>query len=821
MHIYVGTFLLALAILALEITLTRILSVTTYYHLAFLAISTAMLGMTAAATKIFLNPKHFSVERLETNLGRACFGFALAAPVSLVLLCLIPVELISSVMSLLGLLCVTAACTLPFYFAGIAITLVLTKSSLPIGFIYASDLVGAALGCLLVLVGLEFLDAPSLILLCAALGAAAGVVYLWSTPRRGLRTMNMAAAIALTAMTFINAQSSSFIRPLVVKGKIQPATKYALERWNSFSRVAVFPEATSEPKLWGSSPTTPLNPLRQRYMNIDGAAGTVMFQFESLDDIEHLRYDVTNVAHAVRPHGAACVIGVGGGKDVQSALLFGHSSVLGIDVNPIFVSLLKNQFRDFVHVADRKDVKLVVDEARSYLSRSNDKFSLLQMSLVDTWAATGAGAMTLSENALYTVEAWKVFIDRLEPDGLFTVSRWYDPDNLGETGRLVSLAAMVLLENGVTHPAGHLALVTQGRVATLILSKQPMSGEDVDALNTFCAQMEFNVVATPIQSPRHPLLRSLLAVRSPSELLQVRQETPYRFDPTTDEDPHFFNILRLRDALNFFGQHGVFQMLAARETGMIRGNVIATTVLVGLIVILAIMSVLTVVVPLVLRPTGDDPDFPVGKIVWSGALYFSLIGAGFMLLEIAMMQRLSVFLGHPMYGLGIVLCLLILSSGVGSFLSERLPLTRTPWVYGYLLLLAATIIAARFVLTAMMTHLVAAPMPAKIACSVLAIFPVGILLGFCFPTGMRLVRRVDPAETPWYWALNGIFGVLSSAVAVFISIFIGISTNFYLAAGCYLLAALCVVSIVRRHTLASPIEMCEDAAAEPLSSAAG
>ncbi len=800
MHIYFGTFLLALVMLALEITLTRILSVTTYYHLAFLAISTAMLGMTAAATAVFLNPQRFSAERLEANLGRACLRFAIAAPVALILLCLIPVVLSPSIMSLFGLIAVTTACTLPFYYAGIAITLVLTKSSLPIGFIYASDLVGAAMGCLLVLGGLEILDAPSLILLCGAIGAAAGAAYLWRSGRTGLRTMNIAAAIVLAAMTIINAQSSRFIRPMVVKGRVQPATEYVMERWNSFSRIAVYPQMTTGPVLWGPSPRTPPELLNSRDMFIDGEAATVVRQFHRMADIEHLRYDVTNVAHAMRPHGAACVIGVGGGRDIQSAILFGHSPIVGVEVNPIFISLLENEFRDFARIADRQDVKLVTDEARSYLSRSDEKFSVLQMSLIDTWAATGAGAMTLSENALYTVEGWKVFIDRLADDGLFTVSRWYDPDNLGETGRLLSLATMVLFENGVTRPADHLALVTSRQIATLVLSKRPMSSDDIDALNAFCGQMDFNVVATPEKLPENPMLRSVLSVKSPSELFQLPQDTPYRFDPTTDEDPYFFNILRLSDALNLFGKDGVLQMLDAKENGVRRGNAMATTVLVGLIMILSVMSVLTVVVPLIFRPQVGDPAIPAGRVVWSGAIYFSLIGAGFMLLEIAMLQRLSVFLGHPVYGLGVVLFAIILSTGVGSFLSERLPLTRAPWVYGYLVLLGLMIVGERFVLTALMTNLVAAPMATKIACSVAAIFPVGILLGFCFPTGMRLVRRIDAAETPWYWALNGIFGVLSSALAVFISIFVGISTNFYLAAGCYMLAAVCVVSMVRRRT---------------------
>jgi hypothetical protein len=724
-------------------------------------------------------------------------------PVALILLCLIPVKLSPSIMTLLALLSVTAACALPFYFAGIAITLVLTKGSLPVGFVYASDLVGAAMGCLLVLGGLEILDAPSLILLCGAVGALAGVFYLWNSGQKGLRRLNLAATIVLATFTIVNAQSARFIRPLVVKGKVEPATSYILEKWNSFSRVAVFPETINRPNLWGPSPKAPSKPLPQHFMNIDGEAGTVMRPFHNLADIEHLRYDVTNVAHAVRSRGAACVIGVGGGKDVQSAILFGHSPIVGVDVNPVFISLLEHEFRDYVHVADRKDVKLVVDEARSYLSRSDEKFSVIQMSLIDTWAATGAGAMTLSENALYTVEGWKVLIDRLDEDGLFTVSRWYDPNNLGETGRLLSLATMVLLENGVSRPADHLALVTQDTVATLILSKRPLSENDLDALNAFCGGMGFSVVATPRKTPEHPLLRSLLSAKSPSELLAVRRDTPFRFDPTTDEDPHFFNILRLSDALDFYAKTGVMQLLSSNETGVLAGNLIATTALVGLIGILTLMSALTVVVPLILGPRSANPDSPAGRVVWSGALYFVLIGAGFMLLEVAMMQRLAVFLGHPVYGLGVVLCIIILSTGVGSFLSERLPLTQAPWVYLYPLLLGVVIVGVRFVLTALMTHLVAAPMAAKIACSVATIFPVGILLGFCFPTGMRLVRRIDPAETPWYWALNGIFGVLSAAVAVFISTFGGISMNFYLAAGCYFLASFCIASIVRRGTQAA------------------
>ena len=170
-------------------------------------------------------------------------------------------------------------------------------------------------------------------------------------------------------------------------------------------------------------------------MRIDGAAGTTVRGFSRLEDLEHLRYDITNVAYYLRPSGGACIIGVGGGRDLQSALHFGHKRVLGVDVNQIFIDLHNKEFSKFAGLANREGVSLVADEARSYLSRIDDKFSIVQMSLVDTWAATGAGAFSFTENALYTVEGWGVFLSRLKDDGLFTVSRWHDPENLGETGR--------------------------------------------------------------------------------------------------------------------------------------------------------------------------------------------------------------------------------------------------------------------------------------------------------------------------------------------------------------------------------------------------
>lgn len=795
MQVYLGTFLLAFAMLALEITLTRLLSVTTWYHLAFFAIATAMLGMTAGAATVYLRPRRFTPQRLHENLAAACMRFALAVPLALVILCLTPLTLMLTVMSVFAMLLVTVACSLPFYFAGIAITLVLTKCPLPIGKLYASDLIGASFGCLFVLGGLEILDAPSLILLCGSLGALAAVAFGFADATRRVSAWRLATLGLLAAVALGNATSTRLIRPVVVKGLVWPAHLDLFERWNSFSRVSVGPVEYGPPFYWGGgSPRAPKTPMLHYPMHIDGGAGTGVRQFHRLEDIDHLRFAVTNVAYHLRPRGGACIIGVGGGKDLQSALLFGHERVKGVDINPIFIDLLEGRFREFAGLADRREVSLVVDEARSYLSRSDEQFAVIQMSLIDTWAATGAGAFSLSENALYTVEAWQVFLKRLSDDGVLTVSRWYSPGNLGETGRLVSLAVAALLRSGSRDPARHLALVTCGNVSTLVLGKNPLREEDVRQLRQVCEQMEFSIAVLPGRPPGHPTLRQIVSVRSLAELERVAASKPLRYDPPTDEDPYFFNMLRLSH----------LGMMFADDPGVVRGNLKATLTLAGLVLSLLVVATATILVPLMVRRPEGDADGQSAKILWDAAVYFSLIGVGFMLVEIALIQKLSVLLSHPVYALGILLFTMILSTGIGSLLSERLPLGRPPWMFLYPLLAAGAILGVRGLLGVLLAEMITSGMPWKILVSIAVIFPVGVVLGFFFPTGMRLARSLRAAETPWYWALNGVFGVLASALAVFFSIFFGISTNFFIAAGCYSLVLVCVWSLHRRMPAAEP-----------------
>lgn len=792
--LYLGTFLIAFTTLALEITLTRILSVTTWYHLAFFAIGVAMLGMTAGATTVYLRSAWFTPSRLQRTVAQACLGYALLTPPALLLILMIPAGFHRSVMGLVSIIAIAVICALPFYCSGVAVSAILTKSHLPIGRLYASDLIGASLGCLFVLGGLEVLDAPSLVLLSSAIGAMAAYAFARQTASQALRRLSLIVGVLLAIATPLNAATMYGIQPLVVKGQLDGVEWHLLDRWNSFSRVVVYKGAEAPPQYWGPSPKAPQEPIYQYGMVIDGLAGTTMRKFATNADIEHLRFDVTNAAYYLRPQGGAAIVGVGGARDIQSALLFGHEKVYGIDVNPIFIDLLQNEFRDFAGVANRKEVTLVVDEARSFLSRTDQRFAVIEMSVIDTFAATGAGAFSLSENALYTVEAWQVFLNRLTDDGIFTVSRWYNPTNIGETGRAASLAVAALLRLGVTDPSQHIAMLATDKISTLLVSKQPFTAQEIAALQQLSADLVFEPVMIPGITPNHEVLARIAAATSPEGLTQAISQETLNYAPSTDEQPYFFNMLRL-DRIQWQMVFGA----SDEQLGTGGGNLKATLTLGTMILTLFVLTLATIVFPLLFWQQRDDQSQGMSPGFAYGAVYFSLIGAGFMFVEIALAQRLSVFLSHPVYALGIVLFTIIASTGIGSYLSDYLPLTRAPWVFLYPVLMAAAIFGVQSVLSSLLVNMITAAILTKTLTAILVILPLGLLMGLFFPTGMKLAQSTNAAEAPWYWALNGIWGVLCSSIAVFISIYISVSLNFMIAAVCYVLLPLCMVGMYRAH----------------------
>ncbi len=772
-----GLFLTTLVTLCIEVLYTRLLSVILWYHLSFFAVSTAMFGMSAGALQVYLSAKSFEGRPTLRALSRLGVLFALSVPLShlIPLVILVPSKQATvSTMTLAALVVMTIAVAVPFFLSGMLVAIALTRVPGRIGLTYAVDLIGAALGTLLVIPLLDGSNISSAFFLCGTLAAAGALCFRLSAGSR-FSPATALAALAMAGIAFANERASDPLRVWLPKGSLIPLQEETEEFWNIHSQVTLSRDLKDVPHFWGAGKGASAFRAQTMGMAIDGLAGTVMTKWDGeLGSLEWSEYDVTALPYHLRAGGDAAVIGVGGGRDILTALRFGCRSVRGIEINDILLDLLRGPLRDFTRLAGRADVTLVHDEARSYLTRTEDRFDVLQMSLIDTWASTGAGAMTLTENGLYTREAWEVFLRVLKPGGIFGVSRWYDPESVSETSRLVSLAASALLARGVATPAEHLALVARNRAATLVLSTSPLSPQDVQRIRATAERFEFKIVFAPGSPAADPQLASIVSSGSEGALARATEHELYDFSPPTDERPFFFNQLKLGGALKTRSW--------AQSLGVVSGNLRATTTLAVLFAVSALLVAGVILVPLLASgmPRMDAQSFALS--LW----YFAAIGLGYMLVQIPSMQRFSVYLGHPVYAVVVILFSMILATGIGSWFSDRMSVDSSPRLVRVLpLAMGAAILAFTSVIQPLIEATIGFGLLARALVVVALVAPVAFLLGFGFPLGLRLVRRISPAALPWMWGVNGACGVFAAVLSVAVSMTWGIHANLYAATALY------------------------------------
>jgi len=770
-----GVFLTALSTLSLEILDTRLLSVLTWYHISFFAVSMAMFGMTAGAVHVYLGGDRFTGDDARREIARHGRWYAVAIALThLVSLC-VPIHVTPSLSFVLSMFLQSVVLATPFFLSGVIIALALTRIPGRIGQVYGTDLVGASLGALVVIPLLAWSNISSAALAVAgiaALGSAAFDHFTGLRPVKG----GIQLCLALVLFAIANAMTIYGLRVTFAKGEPQEAIQLEYEGWNIHSQVVASRPRAAEAYYWAAGELAPKTKDQVvSWLKIDGAAGTPMTKWSGdTADLDWVSHDVTALPYYLRKGGDVGIIGVGGGRDVLTAIWAGSKSVTGVELNQLFLDLLRGKMREFAHIADRADVRLVHDEARSWLTRHPQQFDVLQMSLIDTWAATGAGAFTLSENGLYTIEGWRVFLGSVGPHGLFSVSRWYDPERASETSRLVALATASLLDQGVERPAEHLALVAREKVATLLVSPSPLASSDLDAVKAVAEREGFRILLLPGSEPGDPLLGAISNSRSQAALLATVEDQPLDYRPPSDERPYFFNLVRPDRVLAGIGEW---------STGTIAmGNLLATAVLLVLCGITLVLAFATIYVPLARR--GRPAIAPAAFRV--AVAYFGCLGAGYMMVQIPLMQRFSVYLGHPTWSVAIVLFSMILATGLGSMASDRISRDGLP-VAALAIPIGITmaIVAATTLLGPATQATIAYGLGVR--CAVVAGFtmPIAFLLGFCFPLGMRLVGTLSDEAMPWMWGINGALGVFASVAVVAVSMWAGIDVSLMAAAGLY------------------------------------
>jgi len=757
--------------LLLELALTRLFSVVLFYHFAFLAISIALLGLGSGGVFAYLGKRWLA--RFETRglLATLCAANALAVPAVLELCLHVGVSLELSRANFGRLTAIYLCSAVPFFITGVEFSILFAREAEHIPRLYGADLAGGALACLLVVPLLNWLGGPNTILFAAALAAAAGAVWAASPGLRKLTTVLAAALLLLIAAN----HSGKLIDITKAKGKVRDPAWVEFARWNAISRVEVDRQGYAKAIVIDADASTYI---------MNAAPG----QWTGTDWEKNLMSAPPALANVLRPRGEYAIIGPGGGVDVLRAVANGSPSVTGIEINSIIANtIMRGRYADYAyHLYERPEVHIHVGDGRSFIRNSKQSFDVVQMTLVDTWASTGAGAFALSENSLYTVEAFREYFEHLKPDGLVAITRWefHQPR---EALRVVAVAMQALHELGVSNPARNFMVVSQGQldedgIPVAVLAKKsaftPAEEEEVRG------HMKTYQALTPIFLPSDIELPSKVEPTPFSALITgndpyaFARQYAYNVAPVRDNAPFFFFTLKLGQILG--RRYGVQQGIDWKVN--VGVAVLATVLVISLAAVLAFL-----VVPMALRGGGRRPSVvPL--------FYFVAIGLGYILVEIAFIQRFVLFLGHPTYALTVVVFLLLLSSGAGS-LASRGWLNQTGRSVLPLALIACAILLYVFILPAILNLLVGLAFVAKLAVSAVLLAPLGFVMGMPFPSGLRALANSQSGEAKdnaveWAWAMNAGSSVLGSVLAMVIAIQFGLNVTLACGAAAYFAALL-------------------------------
>jgi spermidine synthase len=762
-----GVLLMSLASLLLELSLTRLFSVILFYHFAFLAISIALLGLGAGGVFAYVfKPRlaHWTLPQLGGALGIAS-SLLMVAVLEIDLH--IPVELHLTSGNLFRLTVIYLISSLPFFCTGLFFSALFARDTENISQLYAADLFGGAAACLAIVPLLNFLGGPNTILVAGLCFAGSGLI--WADTKR---TRTIAGVLGGALLLLIAANySGRLIDIIYAKGirRDKPWVEYS--RWNAISRIEVDNQGGAKVVVIDADASTYIMALDPK------------LPFEGSDYQKNLMSAAPSIANILRPHGEYAIIGPGGGVDVLRAVSNGSPSVTGIEINPIIATrIMRDRYADYsYHLYQRPDVHIQVSDGRSWVRNANQQFDVLQMTLVDTWASTAAGAFALSENNLYTVEAFREYFAHLRPDGFIAITRW-EFRNPREALRVVSQAMRAL---GGGNLRDHFIIVSDGaldvdgRPVTVLAKKTPFTQEEELAVSSHLARYP-NLI--PLYMP------SLATTAGP----EPQGAKPFR-DLIWSQNPekfaagYIYNVEPVYDNAPFF----FFTLKPSQLLGFGSTSAIDWKVNMGVLVLLMLLliSVLAVLLFLILPLLAVKA--PSGSPRWLPLLYFVAIGLGYIALEITMIQRLVLFLGHPIYAMTVVVFLMLLSSGAGSFASRHW-LERPSQVWKALLLVVAMLSVYLLGLSALLHHFVGSPFAVKLVLSALMLIPLGFAMGMPFPSGLRLLceSRSDDNLVEWAWAINAASSVLGSVLAMTVAIQFGLLVTLEGAALAYVLALL-------------------------------
>ena len=785
-----GLALTSFAALLLELALTRLFSVVLFYHFAFLAISIALLGLGAGGVFAFLLKRRLARVSTRTLAARLCLVNSVVVILVLEVVLRVPVALSLTGKNFLRLSAIYLYSAAPFFLTGLLFSIVFARETWRVARLYGADLSGGALACVAVVPLLNWIGGPNTIVAAAVAMAAAGAIWAASSSTRKVALGLAAASCLLIAAN----HAGRLIDVVYAKGMFRDPAWVEFARWNALSRVEVDRQGQNKIIVIDADASTYI-------MNCD------LSRWRGSEWENDLMSAPPALANVLRPRGEFAIIGPGGGVDVLRAVANGSPSVTGIEINPIIAdTIMRGRYAAFAqHLYERPEVHIHVTDGRSFLRSTPQQFDVVQMTLVDTWASTAAGAFALSENNLYTVEAFREYFGHLKPDGVIAITRW-EFRQPREALRVVAVAMDALHGLGVADPAQNFIVASEGPLnedgipVVVLAKKTAFTAEEESAVQRhFARYQQLKPLYLPSRAQAgvgdasigqgNTVFAELIASNNP---YRFAQNYAYNVAPVRDNAPFFFFTLKPGQILS--------------QQGLRRGidwKVNLGVLVLLLVLIISLVAVLAfLILPLVLQTRRQSP-LPM--------FYFVAVGLGYILVEIAFIQRFVLFLGHPTYALTVVIFLLMLSSGAGSLVSRRwLKSVDLAWMP--LVVVIGALLIDVFFLPGWLEAWVGLALSMRIFVSGMLLAPLGFMMGMPFPSGLRALaasHELNAARSgansednavEWAWAMNAAASVLGSVLAMVIAIQFGLTVTLACGAAAYVLALLLLPALRARRS---------------------
>jgi hypothetical protein len=784
------------AALAYEVLLMRLFAIIQWHHFAYMIISLALLGYGASGTFLSLT-RRWLLPRFTTLYLANLILFALSSLVCFLIVQRLPFnpqEVLWDLHQPAWLLMIYLLLTLPFFFVANCIGLVLTRFPSEISRIYSADLLGAGMGSIAIIALLFMLFPQITLLVLATLIAVAGVVAWFELGLRPRWVLGVLSLLVVLPWCLPGEWTQPVISPYKGLSQLLQVSDTRIVRQSS-SPLGLISVVESPRIPLRHAPGLSLQatqwPPEQLAIFTDGDAMTAITRHNG--DVTQLAYldQLTSALpyHLGTPQ-EVLVLGAGGGSGVLQARYHGVQHIDAVELNPQLAGLLRSDYADFSgRLFETGDSTLHVAEARGFVATGERRYDLIQIALLDSFSASSAGLYALSESYLYTVEALREYIDHLSAGGYLAISRWVKlPPR--DTLKMFATAVQALEAMGIDQPGERLILIRSWQTSTLLIKNAPFTTAELEALREFCRQRSFDPGYYPgmgaAEANRYNILEQSHFYQGSLALLGEQRErfmADYKFNlqPATDNQPYFFH---------FFKWRVLPELMALRGQGGLPLLEMGYPILVATLLQAVLASFLLILLPLIILRRSGSRSIAV-SVQRKGLLYFSMLGLAFLFIEIAFIQRFTLFLHHPLYAISVVLAAFLLFAGMGSAYSRRFVSngSRATAIKRAVIAIIVLGLGYLLLLEALFNSLMGIPITAKVMVSIALIAPLGFSMGIPFPLGLARLNSVAPEMIPWVWGINGCASVVSAVLATLLAIHMGFSAVVLLALVFYAIAA--------------------------------